>query len=1309
MKGRLKRLIVLMMCFCMTAVYMPSFSFAEDGNTAPDTEAVTQDSGTTEDPVKEDQQKEKPQQDTDAKQDDAKQAEDPDAPKDAQDASKEPAAETDAPKDAQDTSKDAPKDAQDVSKEPAAAPVQNAVPAKNAALKAPKAGSSVSYKAKRVGEGSGQTTVFTVKDGGTTYTGACAEEGVSMSSSGTATTSKIANSTKIAKVVYYYGEVKGWWSGSDATDSAKNVLGLDYSTDITKRRLIECFCQIYNQGSSKWYNTVTGSSGWSKTTADAVRDYYADIDTSSITVPDGFEMYFCDAGSDSQSFIMWFFNPVVNGYVCLQKNAASTTTNFLNVAPNNYSLAGAVYWLFTDAACTVRAKDASGNNVVLTTTASGKTNAVEVEAGTYYAKEVTASKGFKLDTAVKPVAVTTSNTQSNPATVTSTEVPAYAYPVVKFEKNDKDGNLGWKKLIGAKYTLNYYDVAPGTTDLSGKEPKKTWTFTTKEMSHENGKKYAGIDLATDEPEEGNDSFWTVNGERVLPVGVFTIEEKQAPPGLAVDEKVKVGKIYQQSNGADALVAAVSNFEYTNGANTPVDTYDEEQAVILKLKKVDKETGESTAQGADREYSKGSLAGAEYEVYFDGPLQSDREKVGTITTDEKGEGELSKKENGDKLELGTYYIKEVKPSPGYTLDETEYTVIARAQQIISNTVEYSVTSKESPTEVLIHKTDITNSEELPGATLQVINSDDQIVEEWVSTEEPHEIKALPAGTYTLREITAPFGYDVAEDVEFTIEDDKVETSATMKNAPIDIKTTATDVTTGGHQGTFSAQEKIKDVVAYTNLYAGRTYTFKGTLMDKDTKEPLKGADGKEITAEREYTVPGEEGTLVSGEVELEFTVDASEFTKEKKVVAFEDLEREGRKLAIHADLEDKKQTIPYGGIVKTTAVDKESKTHNVLGKKDALIVDTVEYKNLSTEETYYIFGELFDKTTGQLTGAKASAKFTPKTENGTVDVEFKLNTSDLKNHTLVAFEELTIVSKKDGTETLVVIDEHKYPDDVDQTVYVPDIKTTATGVDTNDHIAMGDENVSIKDVVTYSNLIPGKTYTMNGTLMNKNTGEPLLVDGMEVTATQTFTPTQANGTVELIFTFDGVDLTGTKVVAFEECTVNKIPVAIHADINDAEQTVDIPKIGTKVGKVKGKTVVDTVKYKNLIPGKTYVMRGWLVNRSSRKRIADSEGETTFVPSSANGSVKVTLHLNNMKSDAVAFEECYLVTYENGIEKEVKVGEHKDIKDKAQLVRMTSKGPKTGDNYTALYGLAGIFAAALGTVLTRIRRRKAENLK
>ena len=80
-------------------------------------------------------------------------------------------------------------------------------------------------------------------------------------------------------------------------------------------------------------------------------------------------------------------------------------------------------------------------------------------------------------------------------------------------------------------------------------------------------------------------------------------------------------------------------------------------------------------------------------------------------------------------------------------------------------------KDDTTKVKISKRDITTQNELPGATLQIIDEKGNIIEEWVSTNEPYFIegKLIAGKTYTLREITAPDGYEIANDVKFTVDE------------------------------------------------------------------------------------------------------------------------------------------------------------------------------------------------------------------------------------------------------------------------------------------------------------------------------------------------------------------------------------------------------------------------------------------------------------------------------------------------------------------------------------------------------------
>ena len=137
---------------------------------------------------------------------------------------------------------------------------------------------------------------------------------------------------------------------------------------------------------------------------------------------------------------------------------------------------------------------------------------------------------------------------------------------------------------------------------------------------------------------------------------------------------------------------------------------------------------------------------------------------------------------------------------------------------------------------------------------------------------------------------------------------------------------------------------------------------------------------------------------------------------------------------------------------------------------------------------------------------------------------------------------------------------------------PFIRTTATGADGEKTVQAGNK-VTIVDTVSYFNLKPGKTYIMKGTLMNKEAGKALTVDGKKVTAEKTFTPKTKDGTVKLTFTFNANTIKdGSKLVVFEKCyeydtktkTAGKL-IAKHTDINDEGQTVIIKEKPEKPNK------------------------------------------------------------------------------------------------------------------------------------------------
>ena len=123
----------------------------------------------------------------------------------------------------------------------------------------------------------------------------------------------------------------------------------------------------------------------------------------------------------------------------------------------------------------------------------------------------------------------------------------------------------------------------------------------------------------------------------------------------------------------------------------------------------------------------------------------------------------------------YTLVETKPADGYTTAESiEFTV--------EDTVEIQKHQMlDDITKVEISKTDITDSKEVPGAKLTILDKDGKEVESWVSEEKPHLIEKLPIGTYTLKEEQAPEGYLIAEDVIFKVKDTGEIQKVEMKDA------------------------------------------------------------------------------------------------------------------------------------------------------------------------------------------------------------------------------------------------------------------------------------------------------------------------------------------------------------------------------------------------------------------------------------------------------------------------------------------------------------------------------------------------
>ncbi len=503
-----------------------------------------------------------------------------------------------------------------------------------------------------------------------------------------------------------------------------------------------------------------------------------------------------------------------------------------------------------------------------------------------------------------------------------------------------------------------------------------------------------------------------------------------------------------------------------------------------------------------------------------------------------------------------------------------------------------------------------------------------------------------------------------------------------NTP-ELGTTAKDGLDSDKQVIRDTAATIVDTVEYENVTKGQTYTVVGTLMDKASGSALLDADGNAITATAEFTAKD-----TYGSVDVTFTFDASALEDGKELVVFEKLYVAGNEIANHEEINDEGQTVKIGvPEIGTTATDKLDGDKNVIADHTATVVDTVEYKNVAAGKEYTVTGTLVDKATEQpITDADgnpitASATFTPKDTEGTVEVTFEFDSALLAGHELVAFETLS----RDGKEITV----HADITDEAQTVEVvpPAVHTTATDAADGDKHVSGDTASAVNDEVAYENLVPGDEYTLYGILFDKSTGLPLLTgegaSAITADALKSFTEElQAacglTGTTEKVYTADAegnwtefgagksvtkdtdgswsyTDDEGSYKLSKNEDGTWSLVTTTEAGITELVLEADQVKTASETADVTLPVVMDTAKVSAIM--------------TEHADIAAclSYSTATFTPESQTGTQNVELKFNGIDctaSETVAFE---LLIKENGTETEI-VASHTDLADEGQTVEI-----------------------------------------
>ena len=702
------------------------------------------------------------------------------------------------------------------------------------------------------------------------------------------------------------------------------------------------------------------------------------------------------------------------------------------------------------------------------------------------------------------------------------------------------------------------------------------------------------------------------------------------------------------------------------------------------------------EGADKNLS---LEGAEYTVkYYKTFLNEEQVKTATpfrtwvFKTDKNGViavhdnwkvggDDLFKNDKGTPVGLkGTYTIEETKAPKGLARTEgiislqqfTGEVVKAGPIPVMKDVTDIEKTQKVN---IKIQKKDAETGETKPqgygsfaGAKFNVWMYDplqlmDVLVGTIITNENgTGELVKLAPGLYTIEEIEAPAGYNKnTEKVKIEARVKEINTAyfdylATIAEKPI---TVTVDKTSTNEVG---AKVSVKG--AKLELYKIET----GTSGDGEHKMSFIREDKIE-----EWTSDGTVKTfkaLPKGDYVIK---------EVKAPKGYLPLEEE-YKFTVKEVEEVQKQDVFNEAIPEVNTVAKfDTGVKESLPKEEVTVLDKFEYNKVLKDHPYEIRAKLVEKDDVSNVIAEDNKKFTAEDYKGEETLKFTFNAKDLEGKRLVVLTELHRLDRKGNT--LVAV--HKDINNIDETVVIPTIKTTAKDKKDGGKDLLAGKKETIVDKVSYTNLIIGRKYKVSGKLMNKETGKPVLDNGKEVTAEKEFTAETSNGFVNLEFTFNATALAGKTVVVFEDVYQDKIKVATHTDITDEDQSVYIPKIGTKLtGKDSEEKefhafdkieLRDTMKYENLIKGKVYYAKGEIINKKTGKPIQKAEGNFIADEESGEASLDFTINAKDLKgAELVCFEEIYTIDDEGNPDK--LVGEHKDINDKGQTVKIVE--PKIG---------------------------------
>ena len=742
-----------------------------------------------------------------------------------------------------------------------------------------------------------------------------------------------------------------------------------------------------------------------------------------------------------------------------------------------YTIAGATFGIFSDQNC-------SNQIGTLTTNENGETNEVEVTAGNVYIKELSAPKGYKLDTTVHSLKVEAGKT----AVLNVSDVPKVTETLVDLFKIDMETGKataqGDAALSGAEFTWHYYDGLY-TKDNLPEKATRTWvTKTVVEKSSDGSIHY--VTKLADAYKVSGDAFYTQNEKSVLPLGTLTVEETKAPDGYLLDGA------YMQEGDSTEQIKGMHLTQITEDGELAVlsgsNQYSVSDQVIrggVKIQKRDLETKDTKAQGSStlKDAAFAIISLNENPVLVEGKLYKKNETVKTIQTGIDGIATTT----ADLLPYGKYKLEETKAPEGYLTDgakEIEFSITENGKIVDLTDESHSIYNQIKRGDLEGVKIGSGTHKRLANVPFKIMSkttgeshivvtdkngqfstssdwashkkntnvgktSEDGI---WFGTSEPDDSKgALLYDTYEIEELSCESnkGMKLIPAFEVVVSRNKVKidlgTLTDEYEKEISIHTTATDKKTGEKVIVAGKKVTIVDTVTLDGLEEGRKYQLKGWQMLKEENAELL-IDGKRVESDYTFTADGEKM-----KVEISYTFDASELDGQN-LVTFEELydlknPEEPVKVAEHKDIDDEGQTVLITErkiSIHTTATDKNGKKEMEAGK-DLTIVDTVTLEGLEIGTNYKLSGwQMVQEENAKLIidGKEVTNdyEFTADKENMEVQIAFTFDGSTLGGKQLVTFEELYDMTNPEEPKKVT---EHKDINDEGQTVTIKEVPETPT--------------------------------------------------------------------------------------------------------------------------------------------------------------------------------------------------------------------------------------------------------------------------